>query len=279
MPERDAFADDESIDPRWVSFLVAKPALVDPSMPRWVRWLAPLLSGVFTVDNLDYVRRDAYLTGVAAGPVDVERLRRYTFVSERGLTLYEPGLGALEMFLTARRFMYQQVYFHRTVRAIDLDLAEVFGPSVRAHLRRRLPGRPAGRLRRPRRVRAAPPGGALGPRGTRTSTQVGPASRRAAGGRSCCASRRWRAEAEVRAEYEAGDYPDGAHREPRRRRSRAGWRSTWPSSTPGRRTPDSTDALLAPRAPGRMQPARSPRRSARIPAYWLIGRRYRRRAG
>ena len=50
-------------------------------MPRWVRWLPPLLSGVFTVDNLDYVRRDAYLTGVAAGPVDVERLRRYTFIS------------------------------------------------------------------------------------------------------------------------------------------------------------------------------------------------------
>jgi hypothetical protein len=115
-----------------VAFLIAKPALLDPSMPRWVRWLAPLLSGVFTVDNLDYVRRDAYLTGVAAGPVDVERLRRYVYVSERGLTLYEPGLGALEMFLTARRFMYQQVYFHRTVRAIDLDLADVFGPSVRA---------------------------------------------------------------------------------------------------------------------------------------------------
>jgi HD superfamily phosphohydrolase len=132
VPERDAFADDEAIDPAWVAFLIAKPALLDPAMPRWVRWLAPLLSGVFTVDNLDYVRRDAYLTGVAAGPIDVERLRRYVYVSERGLTLYEPGLGALEMFLTARRFMYQQVYFHRTVRAIDLDLADVFGPSVRA---------------------------------------------------------------------------------------------------------------------------------------------------
>ncbi|HEX5591168.1 MAG TPA: HD domain-containing protein, partial [Candidatus Limnocylindrales bacterium] len=117
VPERDAFAEGESIDPAWVAFLIAKPALADPAMPRWVRWLAPLLSGVFTVDNLDYVRRDAYLTGVAAGPVDVERLRRYVYVSDRGLTLYEPGLGALEMFLTARRFMYQQVYFHRTVRA------------------------------------------------------------------------------------------------------------------------------------------------------------------
>ena len=130
VAERDALRDDEAIDPAWVAFLIAKPALSDPSMPRWVRWLAPLLSGVFTVDNLDYVRRDAYLTGVTAGPVDVERLRRYTFIGSDGLTLYEPGLGALEMFLSSRRFMYQQVYFHRTVRAIDLDLAGVFGPSI-----------------------------------------------------------------------------------------------------------------------------------------------------
>src|SRR5439155_768298 len=105
--------------------------VVDAAMPRWFRWLQPRLSGVFTVDNLDYVRRDAYMTGVAIN-VDVERLRRYTFVGPRGLTLYEPGLGALEMFLTARLFLYQQVYFHRTVRAIDLDLAEVFAPSIRA---------------------------------------------------------------------------------------------------------------------------------------------------
>ncbi|MES1239753.1 MAG: HD domain-containing protein, partial [Chloroflexota bacterium] len=130
-PERDAFADDEVIDPRWVSFLVSKPALVDPSMPAWVRMLQPLLSGVFTVDNLDYVRRDAFFTGVKVG-IDVERLRRYAYVSERGLTLYEPGVTALEGFLNARLLLYQQVYFHRTVRAIDLDLTEVFGPSVRA---------------------------------------------------------------------------------------------------------------------------------------------------
>ena len=87
---------------------------------------------MFTVDNLDYVRRDAYLTGVSMGPVDAERLRRYAFVSERGLTLYESGVGALEMFLTARLFMYQHVYLHRTVRAIDLDLEEVFAPSILA---------------------------------------------------------------------------------------------------------------------------------------------------
>jgi hypothetical protein len=132
VPERDALRPDESIDPRWLSFLISKPALADGAMPRWLRWLQPLLSGVFTVDNLDYVRRDAYMIGVSTGPVDVERLRRYSFVGTRGLSLYEPGLGALEMFLTARLFMYQQIYFHRSVRAIDLDLAAVFRPSILA---------------------------------------------------------------------------------------------------------------------------------------------------
>ena len=132
VPERDALRQDERIDPRWISFLISKPALTDPTMPLWVRWLQPLLSGVFTVDNLDYVRRDSYMIGVSVGPVDVERLRRYSFVGPRGLSLYEPARGAREMFLTARLFMYQQIYFHRSVRAIDLDMAEVFRSSVQA---------------------------------------------------------------------------------------------------------------------------------------------------
>jgi hypothetical protein len=34
------------------------------------------------------------------------------------------------MFLTARLFMYNTVYFHRTVRAIDLDLREAFRPAI-----------------------------------------------------------------------------------------------------------------------------------------------------
>lgn len=130
VPAQDALRPDETIEPRWLSFLISKPALSDPTMPLWLRWLQPLLSGVFTVDNLDYVRRDAYLIGVAAGPVDVERLRRYSFIGERGLSLYDSAVGALEIFLTARTFMYQQIYFHRSVRAIDLDMAEVFRPSI-----------------------------------------------------------------------------------------------------------------------------------------------------
>ena len=281
LPDRDGFADGESIDPRWVSFLVSKPALADASMPRWVRWLQPLLSGVFTVDNLDYVRRDAYLTGVAVGPVDVERLRRYAFLSDRGLTLYEPGLGALEMFLTARLFMYQQVYDHRTVRAIDLDLAAVFASSIRAIFG---DGSPAERLSDyadldeyallhqaalwARGEQIAP--GASQPGDGRVSPDVGSAWQAILLRRP-----RWRAEAEVRAEYEADAFPwtlvaglgealDG----------RVAIDLAVVDARPADAT--ATDSLLAIEARDGTTNLRLSEALKRLPAYALIGRRYRR---
>ncbi len=280
VAERDAFDPGESIDPRWVSFLISKPALSDPTMPRWVRLLQPLLSGVFTVDNLDYVRRDAYLTGVAVGPVDVERLRRYSFISERGLTLFEPGIPALEMFLTTRRFMYQQVYFHRTVRAIDLDLGEAFGPSIRAIFGEGSPAdalgayadldeygllHQAARWARGEAIAERPVSGD----GTVTA-DVADAWRAI-----LLRQPTWRAEAEIRAEYEAGGRP-------------AALVAGLGTDDPGRiaidlaevdarpADPASADGLLAlEMRDGSDTPLSAA--LASIPAYWLIGRRYRRR--
>ena len=277
-PTRDAFRDGEAIDPRWVSFLVSKPALADPAMPAWVRWLQPLLSGVFTVDNLDYVRRDAWMTGVTVD-VDVERLRRYAFIGERGLTLYEPGLGALELFLSARLFLYLQVYFHRTVRAIDLDLAEVFAPSVRAIFGDASPIdslaayadldeyallHRAARWARGEDLadRPRPGDGTV----TRPVADVW---------RAVLLRRpRWRSEAEVRLEYEAGGLDEA-------RVAALG------SAEPGRVVIDlatvdarpadatSTDSLLA--VEGRDGSAMSLAASlGRLPAYATIARRYRR---
>jgi hypothetical protein len=79
---------------------------------------------------MDYVPRDSYICGVAAGPVDVQRILHYSFISERGLTLHAHAAEALYMFLNARLYLYHQVYFHRTVRRIDLQLREVFRPTV-----------------------------------------------------------------------------------------------------------------------------------------------------
>ncbi len=276
-PERDAFGDGETIDPRWVSFLVAKPALTDASMPAWVRLLQPLLSGVFTVDNLDYVRRDAFFTGVQVG-IDVERLRRYAFVSERGLTLYEPGVAALEGFLGARMLLHQSVYFHRTVRAIDLDLAEVFQPAIVALFG---DDSPADRLadyvdldeyallhQAARWAR----GEDVATDGTAGSAGRGRVSRAVADGWRGILLRRpgWRAEAEMRASYEAGG-------EPRSEIEQLG------SAEPGRVAIDLAIVDARPAGDSRLaiegrDGAEIPLEQAlaRVPGYALIGRRYRR---
>jgi HD superfamily phosphohydrolase len=99
--------------------------------PRWLGHLKPLLSGIYTVDNMDYVLRDSYMCGVAVGPIDIERIMYYSFFSDKGLTLDRGGIQAFIMFLNARFYMYTNVYYHRTTRGIDLHLKEIFRDTMR----------------------------------------------------------------------------------------------------------------------------------------------------
>ena len=114
----------ERIDPRWVAFLISSTDLEGFEPPPWLAVLRPALVGAFSADNMDYVPRDSYICGVSAGPVDVQRIIHYSFISERGLTLHAHAAEALYMFLNSRLYLYHQVYFHRTVRRIDLQLCE-----------------------------------------------------------------------------------------------------------------------------------------------------------
>ncbi|MDQ6692478.1 MAG: HD domain-containing protein, partial [Candidatus Dormibacteraeota bacterium] len=124
------FAPGERIDPRWVAYLIAKDEMAGFSAPPWLAVLRPLLTGPFSADNMDYVPRDSYICGVASGPVDIQRILHYSFISEHGLTIHDHGSEALFMFLSARLYLYNQVYFHRTVRRIDLQLREIFRPTM-----------------------------------------------------------------------------------------------------------------------------------------------------
>jgi HD superfamily phosphohydrolase len=133
----------ERLEPEQLAWLIQRPAGQDESArPLWLRFLRSLLSGIYTIDNLDFVLRDAYMSGYSQRAYDLDRLLHYSFFSSAGLTIHDRGLEALLRFMGARAELFRAVYFHRTVRAIDLTLADLFAPS-RRHL---FPGNPAERL-------------------------------------------------------------------------------------------------------------------------------------
>jgi HD superfamily phosphohydrolase len=120
------FEKGESIDPRQISFLIKKPGEKEALQPKWLHLLRQLFSGIYTVDNLDYVQRDAFMTGFSIDIIDIKRLCFYTFYTKEGFTLHQAGTSALTRFLNARLNLYSNVYFHRTTRALDLHLQEIF---------------------------------------------------------------------------------------------------------------------------------------------------------
>lgn len=120
----------EVIDPAAIAWLITRPAEAeDSSRPRWLAMLRGLFCGLYTVDNMDFVMRDAYMSGYSNRAYDLDRLLRYSFFSERGLTIHHRGLNALMRFMQTKSELFRAVYFHRTVRAIDKTLEGLFRDS------------------------------------------------------------------------------------------------------------------------------------------------------
>lgn len=120
----------ERLDPAQVAWLIQRPkSNAADEGPMWLRFLRSLLSGIYTIDNMDFVLRDAYMTGYSTMSFDMERLLHYSFFSEQGLTIHDRGLNALLRFMAARSELFRAVYFHREVRAIDLQLTDLFAES------------------------------------------------------------------------------------------------------------------------------------------------------
>jgi HD superfamily phosphohydrolase len=119
----------EELDPAQIALLIARPKPGQPPLPRWLKLLRSLFSGIYTVDNMDFVLRDAYMSGYNVRAFDLDRLLRYSFFSPAGLTIHDRGLSALVSFLGVKAELFRTVYFHRTVRAIDLTLADLFAAS------------------------------------------------------------------------------------------------------------------------------------------------------
>ncbi|MCC6216888.1 MAG: HD domain-containing protein [Polyangiaceae bacterium] len=134
---------------------------VDPALPARVAelvhgrhelgYLARAVSGTFDVDRSDYLLRDAHFTGVSYGRFDLDWLLRSFRFGDAPETEGGPGLAidgakglpAIESFVLARLFMFQQVYFHKAGRAAEQMITRILA-RVRVLLLdgQRLPGVP-----------------------------------------------------------------------------------------------------------------------------------------
>jgi HD superfamily phosphohydrolase len=76
--------------------------------------MCQLISGQLDMDRADYLKRDSFYTGVAEGNINSERLITMLNVVDDDLVIEEKGIYSVEKFLVARRFMYWQVYLHKT---------------------------------------------------------------------------------------------------------------------------------------------------------------------
>jgi uncharacterized protein len=133
---------------------------VDPSLPERVAalirgenalpYLKRAVSGTLDVDRCDYLLRDAHSTGVRYGVFDLDWLfRSLRFApTESGIA---PGLAidgakglpAIEAFILARLFMFQQVYLHKATRAAEWMIRTVLAhASAVVADGTRLPGTP-----------------------------------------------------------------------------------------------------------------------------------------
>jgi HD superfamily phosphohydrolase len=87
-------------------------------------YLSQLLNSTIDVDQLDYLMRDAYYTGVSYGLIDLQRLLRTMMIYQGNLAMMRKGVGVVENVLMARALMYSSVYFHKTVRIPELMLSK-----------------------------------------------------------------------------------------------------------------------------------------------------------
>lgn len=86
-------------------------------------YLSMVVHGTIDADQMDYLLRDAYHTGVAYGIIDLERILNTLVKYKNQIAIHRKGVTAIEGMLVARGLMYSAVYMHKTVRIAELMLA------------------------------------------------------------------------------------------------------------------------------------------------------------
>ena len=85
-----------------------------------------IVAGQVDADKMDYLIRDSFYCGVNYGLVDIHRLINSLEVSRDFEMEFDlAARGALESFLVARYEMFLNVYYHKTVRSVEVMLVKL----------------------------------------------------------------------------------------------------------------------------------------------------------
>lgn len=109
---------------------------LDPALPQMVAslidqdnfdqpaWMKYLLSSQLDMDRLDYLRRDSLCTGAGCGHYDWYRILTTLELygsgpARRDIVWPQKAMLAIEEYIFARYYMYQNVYLHKTTRGFE----------------------------------------------------------------------------------------------------------------------------------------------------------------
>ena len=98
-------------------------SIFENSYPR--KFFHQLVSGQLDMDRLDYLMRDSFYTGVSEGVISTDRILKMLTVDDDELAVELKGIYSIEKFIVARRLMYWQVYYHKTVLAVEYMLVSI----------------------------------------------------------------------------------------------------------------------------------------------------------
>ncbi|MEM2856898.1 MAG: HD domain-containing protein [Candidatus Nitrosocaldaceae archaeon] len=86
------------------------------------KFLNDIISGILSVDAMDYLQRDSYFTGAEHARIDAERIIKSYDVYDGDLAIDKSALYSLESLMISRYQMFKAVYFHKSVRAAEVML-------------------------------------------------------------------------------------------------------------------------------------------------------------
>lgn len=96
-------------------------------------YLTQIIHGDVDADQLDYLLRDSYYTGVAYGIIDFPYLLHTLELRNSTLAVNPKGIEAVEALLVARSLMFTSVYYHHAVRIAETMLTRAAEASLKEH--------------------------------------------------------------------------------------------------------------------------------------------------